>query len=43
MGQIGSADPPVKMDEKIKKRKYAKKLQFSVFMLYFESNQGRQV
>jgi len=29
--------------KKIKKRKYAKKEQFSMFMLYFESNQGRQV
>jgi len=28
--------------KKIKKRKHAKK-QFSMFMLYFESNQGRQV
>jgi len=31
---------PGKMDEKIKKRKHAKK-QFSMFMLYFESNQGQ--
>jgi len=28
---------------KIKKRKHAKKDQFSMFMLYFESNQGREV
>jgi len=26
-----------------KKQKHAKKEQFSMFMLYFESNQGRQV
>jgi len=31
------------MDKKIKKRKHAKKQQFSMFLLYFESNQGRQV
>jgi len=31
-----------KIDKKIKKRKHAKK-QFSMFVLYFESNQGRQV
>ena len=43
MGQIGSADPPVKMDEKLKSENMQKKLQFSVFMLYFESNQDRQV
>jgi len=43
---MGSADPhplrPGKMDENLKKRKHAKKEQFSMFMLYFESNQGRQ-
>jgi len=34
---------PGKMDKKFKKkRKHAKK-QFSMFMLYFDSNQGRQV
>jgi len=32
------------MDEKLKsKAKTCKKEQFSMFMLYFESNQGRQV
>jgi len=31
------------MDEKIKKSKNIQKEQFSMFMLYFESNQGRQV
>jgi len=31
------------MDEKLKSEKHAKKEQFSMFMLYFESNQGRQV
>jgi len=36
-------DPPGKIDEKIKKQKHAKKQQFSMFMLYFESNHGRQV
>jgi len=41
-GQMGSADPPGKMDEKLKSEKMQKE-QFSVFMLYFESNQGRQV
>jgi len=42
-GQMWPADPPGKTDEKIKKRKHAKKEQFSMFMLYLESNQGRQV
>ena len=41
MGQMGSADPPGEMDEKLK-AKTCKKEQFSMFMLYFESNQGRQ-
>jgi len=41
-GQMGSADPLEKW-MKIKKRKHTKKEQFSMFMLYFESNQGRQV
>jgi len=36
---MGSADPPGKMDEKLKSEKHTKK-QFSE---YFESNQGRQV
>jgi len=38
--QMGSADPPGKTDEKLKKRKYAKKEQFSE---YVDSNQSRQV
>jgi len=37
---MGSADPPGKIDESLKTRK---KDQFSMFMLYFQSNQGRQV
>jgi len=41
-GQMGSGDPPGKMDEKLK-CKNMQKQQFSMFMLYFESNQGRQV
>jgi len=40
--QIGSADLPGKTDEKIKSENMQKE-QFSMFMLYFESNQGRQV
>jgi len=39
---MGSADPLEKMDEKLKSENRQKK-QFSMFMLYFESNQGRQV
>jgi len=39
-GQMGSADPPGKMDEQLKSENMQKK---SMFMLYFESNQGRQV
>jgi len=31
------------MDEKLKSENMQKKEQFSTFMLYFESNQGRQV
>jgi len=31
------------MDEKLKSENMQKKEQFSMFMLYFESNQGRQV
>jgi len=42
MGQMGSADPLEKW-MKNRKRKHAKKEQFSMFMLYFESSQGRQV
>ena len=33
---------PWKMDEKLKSENIQKE-QFSMFMLYFESNQGRQV
>jgi len=39
---MGSADPLEKMDEKLKSENMQKE-QFSMFMLYFESNQGRQV
>jgi len=39
---MGSTDPPGKMDEKLKSENMQKE-QFSMFMLYFESNQGRQV
>jgi len=31
------------MDEKLKSENMQKKEQFSMFMLHFESNQGRQV
>jgi len=31
------------MDEKLKSENMQKKEQLSMFMLYFESNQGRQV
>ena len=41
-GQMGSADPPGKIDEKLKSENMQKE-QFSMFMLYFESNQGRQM
>jgi len=37
-----SADPLEKMDEKLKSENM-KQEQFSMFMLYFESNQDRQV
>jgi len=40
--QMGSADP-LKKWMKNTKAKTCKKEQFSMFMLYFESNQGRQV
>jgi len=40
---MGSADPPGKMDEKLKSENMQKKEQCSMFMLYFESNQGRQM
>jgi len=39
---MGSADPPGKIDEKLKSENMQKE-QFSMFMLYFESNQGRQM
>ena len=41
-GQMGSAEHPGKMDEKLKSENMQKE-QFPMFMLYFESNQGRQV
>jgi len=40
-GKWGQLTPPGKMDEKLKSENMQKK-QFSMFMLYFESNQGRQ-
>jgi len=39
---MGSADPPGKMDEKLKSENMQKE-QFSMFVLYLESNQDRQV
>jgi len=39
---MGSADPPGKIDEKLKSENMQKE-QFSMFVLYFESNQGRQM
>ena len=42
IGANGVSWPPGKMDEKLKSENIQKE-QFSVFMLYFESNQGRQV
>jgi len=39
---MGSADPLEKMDEKLKSENMQKE-QFSMFMLYFESNQVSQV
>jgi len=38
---MGSADSTGKMDEKLKSENMQKE-QFSMFMLYFESNQGRR-
>jgi len=38
---MGSADPPGKLDEKLKSKNMQKRA--DMFMLYFESNQGRQV
>ena len=42
IGQIGSTDPHGELDEKLKSENIQKE-QFSMFMLSFESNQGRQV
>jgi len=39
---MGSADPLEKKDKKLKSENMQKE-QFSMFMLYSESNQGRQV
>jgi len=39
---MGSADPPEEMDDKLKSENMQKE-QFSMYMLYFESNQGRQM
>jgi len=39
---MGSADPSGKMDEKLTSENIQKE-QFSMFTLYFESNQGGQV
>ena len=36
------ADPPEKMDERLKSENMQKE-QFSMFMLYFESNHDREV
>jgi len=41
-GKWGQLTPLGKMDEKLKNENVQKE-QFSTFMLYFESNQGRQV
>jgi len=38
-----SADASGKIDEKLKSDNMQKREQFSMFMLYFESNRGRQV
>jgi len=40
--QMGSADHPGKMDEKLKSENMQKQ-QFSMFMLYFDCNHGSQV
>ena len=40
--QMGAADPGEKMDEKLKSENMQNE-QFSMFMLYYESNQDRQV
>jgi len=41
-GQMVSADPAGKMNEKLKSENMQKRA-VSMFMLHFESNQGRQV
>jgi len=41
-GKLGQLTPLEKW-MKLKKRKHAEKEQFSMFMLYFDSNQGRQL
>jgi len=41
-GKWGQLTPPGKMDEKLKSENMEKE-QFSMFMLYFENNQGRQM
>ena len=41
-GKWGQLTPPGNIDEKLRSENMQKE-QFSVFMLYFESNQGRQV
>jgi len=41
-GQVGSADPLEKWMKKIKSKNMQNE-QFSMLMLYFESNQGRQM
>jgi len=42
-GQMWPADPLEKRMKKLKSENMQKKEQFSMFMLYLESNQGRQV
>ena len=41
-GQMGSADPPGKMDEKLRSENMQKRAVFYV-VLYFEINRDRQV
>ena len=41
-GQMGSADPPGKKDEKLKSENVQERAVFYVYV-YFESNQGRQM
>jgi len=40
---MGSADPPLEKWMKKLRSENTKKEQFSMFVLYFDSNQGRQV